>query len=162
MTQHRRRYTPAFIALAMVVALSACGTDQTNSSHPADRLTSFSQEITSPIQHFQVKAGAPYVIVIGVKNTGTEPWFGDKGQAMSVDAGYRWIDSSGNTLPIEGNRALLTRPVIQPGESDSLKLQVVAPHNPGSYTLRVSMVQEGVDWFYLQGANPLNLRVDVN
>jgi hypothetical protein len=128
--------------------------------HEGDRLASFSQEITSPIQQFTVKAGTPYMLAINVKNTGTQSWFGGA-HAMSVDAGYRWHDSKGAVLPLEGNRALLNRPVVQPGGSDQLKLQVVAPPVPGSYTLWISMVQEGVAWFFDEGTKPLILPVVV-
>jgi hypothetical protein len=149
---------------AAVALLSGCGYEPKGGSvseiHAGDNLTSFSQEITSSIHEFQVKPGGSYTVPISVKNTGTQPWFGGK-QATSVDAGYRWIDGKGNVLPIEGNRAELDRPSVQPGESDQLKLQVTAPPDPGSYTLWISMVQEGVAWFYAQGTKPLVLQVAV-
>lgn len=121
-----------------------------------DHLTSFSQEITSAIQEFQVKAGGTYVIHIEVKNTGAQPWFGNALTAP-IHASYRRLDANGNVLPIEGNRALLNRPVIEPDESDTLQLQIPAPSNPGSYMLCISMVQEGVAWFCDRGAKPLVL-----
>jgi len=150
------------IGFAAMVLLTGCssGPEKGAEIHQGGHLTSFSQEITSPIHEFQVKPGGTYTIDINVKNTGTQPWFGGR-QATSVDAGYRWLDSKGSVLPIEGNRAVLDRPAVQPGESDELKLQVVAPPDPGSYTLWISMVQEGVTWFYLQGAKPLVLQVTV-
>lgn len=125
-----------------------------------DHLTSFSQEITSPIHEFQVAGGGTYPLDVTVKNISAEPWFSG-GQPATVDVSYRWLDDKGNTLPIEGNRAQFDRPEIRPGESDSLKLQVVAPATPGSYSLWVSMVQEGVDWFYMRGAKPLVVQVTV-
>jgi FkbM family methyltransferase len=124
-----------------------------------DSLTSFSQEITSAIHDFRVKAGGAYSIDILVKNTGTQPWFG-RVRAAPVNASYRWLDREGNVLPIEGKRTLLNRPVLAPGETDALKLEVIAPPNPGPYTLLISMVQEGVEWFYRQGAKPLALFVN--
>ncbi len=79
-----------------------------------------------------------------------------------VDAGYRWVDRAGNILPIEGTRAFLNRSTIQPGENDQLTLQVIAPANPGAYELWISMVQEGVNWFFDRGAKPLVLKVTVD
>jgi len=128
---------------------------------PGDHLTAFSQEITSPIQEFLTGAGATFTLDINAKNTGTQPWFGKAGSAP-VNASYRWLDTAGNVLPVEGNRAQLSRPVVRPGESDHLKLQVLAPPNTGSYPLWVSMVQEGVAWFYTKGAAPLAVRVAVD
>ena len=128
--------------------------------HERDHLTSFSQEITSGISELELKPGETYTLEINVKNTGKQPWFGGKGEATSVTAGYRWVDNKGNG--VHGpNRALFNRPVIRPGESDRLRLQLVAPSNPGTYTLWISMVQEGVYWFYARGAKPLFLRVKV-
>jgi hypothetical protein len=145
------------IGLAAVISLISCSEPEV---HEGDRLTSFSQEITSPIHEFQVKAGEAYTLDITTKNTGTQPWFGST-PTMSVRAGYRWHDSNGVVLPIEGNRAQLDHPELKPGDSARLKLIVVAPPTPGSYTLLVSMVQEGVKWFFEGGAKPLVLHVTV-
>ena len=106
--------------------------------------------------------GETYTLPIKVTNTGTERWPAGKGNVFSVDAGYRWLDIQGTVLPIEGNRAMLTRSEVQPGQSDSLTLQVIAPSSPGTYTLWVSMVQEGVAWFFSKGAKPLAIQVTVD
>ena len=121
-----------------------------------DHLTSFSQEITSPMHDFRVKAGSTFKIDIEVRNTGTQPWYGNA-QEAPVHASYRWIDAAGTMLPIEGSRACLSGPVLQPAESDHLQLQVIAPFSSGSYRLCISMVQEGVAWFHDRGAKPLIL-----
>ncbi|HEX4169521.1 MAG TPA: FkbM family methyltransferase [Bryobacteraceae bacterium] len=126
-----------------------------------DPLTSFSQEISSHIHELRAKAGSTFSLDIDTKNTGTQPWFG-RAISAPVNASYRWLDGGGNVLPIEGNRAHLNRPVLRPGESDRLKLPVAAPPNPGSYILWVSMVQEGVAWFYDKGAKPLVLSAKVD
>lgn len=154
------------ICMGVIAAISciACHSGQNATAvsqiREGDRLTSFSQEITSPINQFQVKAGGTYTLDINVKNTGSQPWFGGK-QPMSVDVGYRWVDADGKLVPMEGNRAALDRPVLHPGESDGLKLQVLAPPNPGPYTLWISMVQEGVAWFFDKGTKPLTVQVTV-
>jgi hypothetical protein len=151
------------VALALLFLCSSCTSEKKGGPlpefHEGDPLTSYSQEIASPIREFEVKAGGTYILDVTAKNTGTQPWFG-RGQAP-VDASYRWLDSKGTVLPIEGNRTSLNGLVLRPGASDELKLQVVAPPVPGSYTLWVSMVQEGVSWFYGQGAKPLVLQVTV-
>ena len=126
----------------------------------AERLTVFSQQITSPIRSFEVKAGETYSLPITVKNTGTEDWQGGQGP-MTVDAGYRRVNSDGKLPEIEGSRAVLGLPILKPGESDTVDLKVAAPPEPGLYTLRVSMVHEGVAWFNTQGGPPLSLKVKV-
>jgi len=125
------------------------------------RLSSFSQRITCPIDGFRLHAGSTYILDVVARNTGTQPWVGG-GQALTVAASYRWVDSEGVVLPIEGKRTQLGRRAVQPDESDPLKLQVVAPPIQGSYTLWVSMVQEGVNWFFERGAEPLILGVVVD
>ncbi|MGI0134897.1 MAG: hypothetical protein ACREBW_08075, partial [Candidatus Micrarchaeaceae archaeon] len=127
---------------------------------PPPPLTSFSQQITSPEHQFIAKAGKTHIVEITVQNTGTQPWPAG-GSSNWVDAGYEWLDRHGKVLPMVTDRAHLTRAVIVPGESDSLKLLVVAPKDPGLYKLRISMVQEGVAWFFTQGAKPLILHVTV-
>jgi hypothetical protein len=152
------------IALAVVVLSSGCTSEKKGSAtsdfHEGDALSSYSQEITSPIHEFEVKVGETYTLNITAKNTGTQPWFGQG--ASPVNACYRWLDPKGVILPIEGKRTSLSSAVLQPGATDQLKLQVVAPANPGSYTLWVSMVQEGVDWFFGKGAKPLVIQVTVD
>ncbi len=81
---------------------------------------------------------------------------------MCVDVGYRWLDATGKMLPLEGNRAQLKSPVIKPNEADGVRLEVTAPPVPGSYTLLVSMVQEGVAWFFDRGSKPLLLQVTIS
>jgi hypothetical protein len=136
------------------------GTEQKTVTFRKAPLTVFSEEITSPVHEFEVKAGGSYTLDVTVTNTGTEPWLQGDGP-LFVDAGYRWHDISGATLPFEGTRARLTRPAIRPGESDSLKLQVLAQPRPGSYTLWVSMVQEGIAWFFEKNAKPLIIPVKI-
>ncbi|MGA8594666.1 MAG: DUF1698 domain-containing protein [Bryobacteraceae bacterium] len=128
--------------------------------HEGDNLTSFSQEITCGITELELKLRETYTLEINVKNTGIQPWFRGQGGATSVTAGYRWRDDERNG-GFAANRALLNRPVIRPGESDRLQLQLAPPSTSGSHTLWISMVQEGVDWFYARGAKPLFLRVKV-
>lgn len=128
---------------------------------PRPPLNSFSELITSPVRHLEMKPGKTYVYTIHVTNAGTQTWFAD-GPSNWVDASYRWIDYRGRILPIEGNRAHLTRAEISPGGSDVLKLEVTAPPEPGSYTLCISMVQEGVAWFFQKGAKPLLVKVEVD
>ena len=148
--------------LAAVISFVGCSTPSQNApeAHEKRALASFSQEITSPVHEFQIKTGGVYTLDIEVKNTGTEPWFRGDGP-LFVNAGYRWHDSTGAVLPLEGTRAQLTRSVIPPGETDSLKLQVLAQPKPGSYTLWISMVQEQVAWFFDKGASPLILHVTI-
>jgi hypothetical protein len=130
-------------------------------SAPGKPLTSFSQEITSAVHEITVTSGGTYTLDVTVKNTGTEPWVQQGTGEMPVNAGYRWIGRGGAVLPIEGARASLTRGSIGPGEADRLKLVIKAEPKPGKYSLWVSMVQEGVAWFYDKHAKPLVVNVTI-
>lgn len=161
--KHTVRLLLALLGAISIALLTGCkdsAKPETTEFHQGSPLTSFSQEITSPVREFTVKPGDTYTLIIAVKNTGKQPWYGRTG-TPGVDASYRWVDAKGKELPIEGNRALLSRPVIAPGESDQLTLPVVAPPEKGSYDLWVSMVQEAVAWFYQEGTKPLVIHVTV-
>ena len=164
-TSDFRRQVGLYSALFGLLLCASCGggppeMGSGTTERPGEQLTAFSEQITSPIQNFEVKAGETYSLPITVKNTGPQAWRNGQGP-MTVDAGYRWVDSAGKLLEIEGNRAALKRPILHPGESDTMNLMVTAPQKPGLYTLRVSMVQEGIAWFSAHGAEPLNLQVKV-
>jgi hypothetical protein len=158
----------ACFAIVLLISLAACSSSEkspgvTSGIHEGDRLTSFSQEITSPTSELNMKVGETHTLDITVKNTGSQAWFTGAGPNF-VDAGYRWMDAKGNALAVdmETKRSSLSSSVVQPGAGESLKLQVVAPPTPGSYQMWVSMVQEGVAWFYGVGAKPLVVKVNVD
>jgi FkbM family methyltransferase len=123
---------------------------------PGERLTSFAQEITSPIRNLRLKAGGSCEIGIEARNTGTEPWFRAV-QTTPVNVGYRSVDTRGNVLAIEGNRAALDRDIVEPGQCCRTSITVTAPTSPGLYELWISMVQEAVAWFHERGAKALIL-----
>jgi hypothetical protein len=64
-------------------------------------------------------------------------------------------------LPIEGARTALPWP-LNPGDSVNVNAKIVAPATLGSFILRVSLVQEGVQWFMTAGATPLELKAIVH
>lgn len=136
-------------------------TEQSEPGFSKGPLTSFSQEITSPVHEVTLKAGSEYTLEIAAKNTGSEPWIQQGAGEMPVNAGYRWVDAKGAILPLEGTRANLTRSVLKPGETDRLRLTIKAEPAPGTYSLWVSMVQEGVAWFYDKHAKPLVVHVTI-
>jgi cephalosporin hydroxylase len=73
---------------------------------------------------------------------------------------YIWV-KDGRPLPIEGDRTPLPH-AVQPSETIALDASVLAPVDPGKYTLRVTLVQEGVTWFYHVGASTLDLPATIS
>ena len=77
-----------------------------------------------------------------------------------VTLGYHWYDSAGRAVVWDGARTKLPGDLAS-GQSVSLTAQVSAPTNPGTYSLRFDLVQEGVTWFSLKGAAPTDFTVTV-
>jgi hypothetical protein len=81
------------------------------------------------------------------------------GQTQSVSVTFRnssaipWTARAGYRLGVTDDRWLTVRAqlgaseTIAPGQTRPFDLTVVAPATPGSYTLELRMVQEGVEWF---------------
>ena len=161
------------IFVILLAMLAGCASKSDNGASPTTdgerqtrRLQSYAQDISTSTGNLKVQHDAPFAVDVIVKNTGPDTWLsggqpGDK--AGWVDVSYRWLDASGAEMLIEGKRTLLSpREKLGPGESANVKLQIVAPPNAGRFTLRVSMVHEGVTWFYNAGGKPLDLRVTVD
>jgi hypothetical protein len=116
-------------------------------------LAQFASSTTSSVMKFRSKVSEAVVIPVQVTNTSAEPW--SNLGTFPVNLSYRWF-RAGQMLPIEGKRTTLPG-TVAPGEAVSLAATVVAPDEPGSYVLRVSLVQEGVAWFMSKGAPPLDI-----
>ena len=52
--------------------------------------------------------------------------------------------------------ALAVEPV-EPGETVTMDMYVQMPKDPGQYILRLSLVQEGVLWFYIVGGGYMDM-----
>lgn len=123
-------------------------------------LSSFDQAIKSGVDRLQLKPGEERNIPIVVINTGSQSWF-TQGSGMVVVVGYRWLDAERQLLPMEGSRGIPAEAIISPGQSAAVNLAIRAPDAPGRYFLSISMVQEGVAWFWQKGGEPLLLEVNV-
>lgn len=121
-------------------------------------LTDFkaSLDIVSDIGELEVLE--TIAIEIKLANTGQQSWlsFGKK----PVRVSYHWLDSQKNMTVQDGERTLLPRD-IQPGESISMWVKIVAPPSPGVYYFQLSPVQEFVGWFDANGFLPPELTVTV-
>jgi SAM-dependent methyltransferase len=76
---------------------------------------------------------------------------------MPVHLSYHWIDELGSIKVFDGKRTALAPPLAPDSRRRYLML-VSAPEVPGRWTLRLTLVQEGVRWFDEQ---PVSLRADV-
>jgi hypothetical protein len=166
LTNRRDFYVTAIGVFILSSALAGCSqrteepTGVDNGQQPK-ALTSYSQELTSDTQELKGVPSQTLFVDVTAKNTGGELWRSgalhptDKGGW--VDLSYRWYDSDGKVLQIEGERTHLTGEGLLPGTSAVLKMKVIAPPAPGTYKLWVSMVQEGFAWFYTAGGEALKI-----
>ena len=90
-------------------------------------------------------AGRGREVPVLLRNRGHEsfPW-GD--WSPPVRAAYHWLTADGDPFIFEGHRTLLPSP-LGPGKETIVPLYVVAPSEPGRYTLEIDLVHEGVRWF---------------
>lgn len=120
-------------------------------------LTSFRVVITSPKTDLQLHPGQDTKIPVKVQNPGTETWM--SAGAFPVNISYKWF-KGGAMMAIEGERTLLPGPVA-PNATVDVDMRVIAPPNPGKYSLHVTLVQEAVAWFMTKTNTSLELPVTV-
>jgi SAM-dependent methyltransferase len=104
--------------------------------------------------------GQRAIVRVGIRNDGpaTLPAIGTDGW-FQVGLGNHWIDADGHRI-IDDGRAPLSRD-LPPGGQATLELEIIAPADPGRYTLEIDCVQEGVAWFADKGSDPISLTVSV-
>lgn len=97
---------------------------------------------------------------VRVRNDGSKTWL--KTGANPVRLGYHWLNGQGQPVSVPAGDFRSELPAnIEPGKDAALTVKIGVPAQPGSYTLRLDMVEEGVTWFRDQGSTPLSLGVDV-
>ena len=114
-------------------------------------------------QHYEgpseVAASTVILAALTVKNRSWRQW-SSHNDASPVFASYHWLQADGVMAAEDGRRSPLPRTLL-PGESLTMTLTVDAPQRPGSYTLAVDLVEEGVTWFSRAGAPMLRVKVGV-
>jgi hypothetical protein len=116
-------------------------------------LFAYTSAMSSTVNAFAANPSERINVPIRVMNRSAKAW--SSIGRFPVNLSYRWL-KDGKILPIEGERTSLPG-ALAPGTDVSLSAVVVAPQKPGTYTLRMSLVQEGVTWFYQRG----NLWLDI-
>src|SRR3954464_10326930 len=118
-------------------------------------LRAFSQQITSETKSLKLKPAAVTEVPVVIRNTGQE-LLSSIGK-FPVTVSYKWFEA-GKMLPIEGERTGLPKPLM-PNEVLNVNVRVVAPVSGKSLLLKITLVQEGVQWFISGGATPLEIPV---
>jgi len=93
---------------------------------------------------WRVGAGESFPVAARLANTSGATW--PARGAVRVNLGYRWLDARGRAVVQEERRATLEEDV-PPGAVAALRVEVLAPPEPGLYTLVLEPVYERVAWF---------------
>jgi FkbM family methyltransferase len=96
---------------------------------------------------------------VSIKNLSGHNWASDTG--FPINACYHWLDSSGEVYLYDGVRTQLPKEGVPFGSSVCMDISVAAPSEAGSYTLMLTLVQEGVAWLERKGFLPAIVQVRV-
>jgi uncharacterized membrane protein len=122
------------------------------------KVDSPAQSITSSVSQVTLQPGELTSIPVTVTNMSRTPW--SSVGTYPVHISYHW-DVDAKRLPDEGERTKLPH-VLKPGESVSVNMAVAPPSQKGEkLSLVVSVVQEGVAWFDIVGAQPLKIPAQI-
>jgi hypothetical protein len=121
-------------------------------------LAAFQQNLTTTASSLRLAPGQDVTIPVRIENPGPGTWA--SAGHLPVTISYKWFDGQ-NMLPIEGERTLLPA-AIKPNEAVDVNVRVVAPNQIGHFTLRITLVQEGVSWFMSKGGKSLPVAASVS
>jgi SAM-dependent methyltransferase len=103
-------------------------------------------------------AGHVTSLDVMVTNRSDERWTQSKHHPLNV--GNHWFDERNGSWALDDGRSRLPGR-LGSGEEVLVPLEVRAPSRPGTYTLQVDLVQEGVCWFADHGNPPFEMRIEV-
>ena len=82
--------------------------------------------------------------LIEISNDGPHVW--SSGPPNPLVISYHWFDETGAAVVFDGWRSEI-HPVLEPFSTGRYRAHIAAPTTPGTYTLRITLVQEFVRWF---------------
>jgi glycosyltransferase involved in cell wall biosynthesis/2-polyprenyl-3-methyl-5-hydroxy-6-metoxy-1,4-benzoquinol methylase len=101
-----------------------------------------------------VAPGQRLELNIAMVNFGDTVWLtGQETRAGLVMPGVKIADENG-VIVAENHGPLLPRPVA-PGQSLIVNVSVIAPDKPGSYAVKIDLVDQKVCWFEDRGSRPI-------
>jgi len=97
----------------------------------------------------EISASETALARVAVRNSGNTTWPSDGYNPVRIV--YRWFDTSGRE-DLGGDQRVTLPHQVQPGGQVAVQSELRAPDRPGSYTLRIDLVQENFAWFSDLGA----------
>jgi glycosyltransferase involved in cell wall biosynthesis/SAM-dependent methyltransferase len=109
----------------------------------------------------QVEPGAKLEIPIAIRNAGDTLWLnGQTVRAGVVMPGVRVLNEQGKIISELHGHPMLPR-AIPPGQAVSLEIQFAAPAKPGTYSVKIDLVDQLLCWFEERGSQPLVFTFEV-
>lgn len=103
--------------------------------------------------------GRVHYVPVTLTNTGRLTWDSTRDPAFSL--AYHWLrDGSEEVVLFEGQRTPFPH-AVPPGASVAMEAAVIAPGQPGRYTLVWDVVHETRAWLSTEGVTPARTSVDV-
>lgn len=99
-------------------------------------------------------ANSKYTVVnVHAENLSNEAWsyLPNKAGANAVFLSYHWFRAGDMDTVIKDGMRNSLRKDVQPGENIDIDMYIEMPEKPGQYVLRITLLQEGVSWFYHAG-----------
>ena len=117
-------------------------------------------KLTGPLAQ-RVEPGEKISATITIRNIGDTLWLsGQTLRAGVVMPGVRVFDQRGEMVSEVHGYPMLPRS-IAPGQYVSITLPCPVPSVPGTYTVKIDLVDQQVCWFEERGSQPLVFKVEV-
>ena len=117
-------------------------------------------KLTGPLAQ-RIEPDEKISAAITIRNTGDTLWLsGQTMRAGIVMPGVRVFDQSGEMVREVHGHPMLPRS-IAPGQYVSITLPCPVPPVPGTYTVKIDLVDQQVCWFEEKGSQPLSFSVEV-
>lgn len=101
--------------------------------------------------------GKPFTLQLRITNTGDTVWLGgDYLRRGAVTLGVKILDDAGRVIDEFHGEPGLPR-AVGPNESCSVVIEHPAPAQPGSYVLKIDLVDQHICWFEERGSQPISL-----
>lgn len=118
-------------------------------------------DIRPAVRTVSVRTGEDYRIPVDVKNPTETVWLREGRRGIGyVRLGAHLMNPAGKQIELDYGRAELPGDV-GPGVIRRMDIVLTAPPAPGTYTVRLDMVNEGVCWFAQTGSPTADVTLDV-
>ena len=129
--------------------------------------TAFKAELSLVDPPKQLRAGQKETVRVKIRNASNDMWW-ERGAPTNtrsdnkfyIAAGNRWLKADGSLLTEMDGRIGIGKD-LKPGGETEVSLLIMAPKEPGEYTLDIDLVQEQVTWFHDRGSPTAKAKVTV-